>query len=203
MMKAFVLFLISCSVMPAQHKAEISSWLVDPAYVKNSVYAVNAGRNPYEALLRTLADLAEKLKMSRSEIQPDRPAAPSAATAYSFGKATITYQKYSSRTTLEKGDSLDFLSTISFSATLQFSNKEKKCFIVSGSKALERADDETFGPSAYRSKTNNEQSVSYEFSNMTFSDLLAELEREGVKIQFTTAYDITYALATYPLSKVK
>jgi hypothetical protein len=202
MMKTIVLSLMFCSAMLAQQRAESKPWLVDPASVRNSVYALNVGRNPYEALLRSLAGLADKLRMSSSEIQPDRPAALSAVTSYSFGKTTITFQKHSSRTISEKEDSLSFLSTVSFSAKLQFSDKTKKCSITSGGKVLDRADDETFGPSAYRSKTESEQSLSYEFTNMTFSDLLAELEREGVKITFTTEYDVTYSLAAYPLSKV-
>ena len=202
-MKTVILVLISCSTMLAQQKPEITSWLVNPAYVKNSVYVVNAGRNPYEALLRSLSGLAEKLSMSASESQPEGSMSALTVPTYSFGAVHITYQKKSSRASSENGDSLQYQSTVTFSVKIQFSDTMRKCFIKTSSSIIDRADDETFNPSSYNSQTNSDQSLSYEFTNMTFSDLLAELEHEGVKIHFTTEYDVTYLLATYPLSKVK
>jgi len=124
-MKTVILILIFGSTMLAQQKPEIASWLVDPAYVKNSVYVVNVGRNPYEALLRSLAGLAEKLSMSASESQPEGSMSALTVPSYSFGAVHITYQKKSSRALSKNGDSLDFQSTVTFSAKIQFSIKRE------------------------------------------------------------------------------
>jgi len=91
---------------------------------------------------------------------------------------------------------------VSFYGKLQYNKKEKKCFINIGSEFIGIANDETFNASSYDSQTTEEQSLSYGFRNMTLSDLLAELEQEGVHIEFKTEYDVTYALATYPLTKL-
>ena len=201
-MKIITLCFLVSAMLAAQQQAEVKSWLVDPSYTKNQVYVVNVGKNQYEALLKSLAGLADKITSSQAEIQPESMVSPKSTFTYSFGNVNISFMRKSFGETIKKRDTLEVKTMVSFYGKLQYNKKGKKCFINIGSEFIGIANDETFNASSYDSQTTEEQSLSYGFRNMTLSDLLAELEQEGVHIEFKTEYDVTYALATYPLTKL-
>ena len=202
-MKAIVLSIMVCTTLFAQQQAETDPWLIDPAYITNSVYSLKTGRNPYEAFLRSLSGLAEKLRAIGSDIQIDAPVAISAATTYSFGNVHISYHGTSTNSRMKKSDSLDVQSNVSFFVSLLYNDETKWCSMNIGNDVIEKKTDETFSISHYGSRVNSTQTLSYEFRGMTFSDLLAELEQQGITIHFKTDGDVTYSLSIFPLSKVK
>ena len=206
-MKIAVLFFFCTSICFAQQKAESESWLIDPAYVKDRLYTVNVGRNPYEALLRALADLSEKINIAQSDKYPETVASATGAGSTivnrSFGEIKISYFKQTFGESFKNGDTLKVKKIISVYGKLQYAVKSKQCFIHTGSDVTDLASDETFTPTTYESQTNGEQSLSYGFKNMTFSDLLTELQHSRVEIKMKTEFDVTYVLATYPIANMK
>lgn len=197
----FILMMIATAA--AQDRGITDYWLIDKSVVQQSVYHFGAGKNNYEAFCRALSGLAGKLLSAKEEIQPDNAAGPTSALRYSFGPVTITSSRNSVRESKKVRDTSLTMTKTTYTISVVFTNGKQRCRIDYRQTGRLNDRDELLTQSNVRASSAADDSLEYSFTEMTFNDLLSILESEGVTFLFSYEIDAAYALACFPLSRVK